>query len=174
MSMILVWERNHITKIGYRISKLQKRKLDLIEDNRTMENDINRLLSGERITTVLNSLDLGLAYNVALAQNEGVNAGTNNNAKNDTIKEAKKPGANAKNHRAGNALLSKNTAVKSDANAGVKKAELNLAKAKVVHAKPSDEKAVDASLNVKGAAAVDNLMLSRIDVIDLGSIVKEF
>lgn len=62
MSLILVWEQNHITRIGYRISSLQKLKVDLIEENRTLEHEVNKLISGDRISQVIKSFNLDLVY----------------------------------------------------------------------------------------------------------------
>lgn len=60
MSLVLVWQQHHITRMGYRISSLQKRKIDLTEDNRLLEHKINKLISGDRISQVINSFDLNL------------------------------------------------------------------------------------------------------------------
>ncbi|MGR3319604.1 MAG: hypothetical protein ACUZ8O_14140 [Candidatus Anammoxibacter sp.] len=62
MSLILVWEQNNITRIGYRISSLQKRKIDLIEENRMLDHEVNKLISGERISKVIKSFNLNLVY----------------------------------------------------------------------------------------------------------------
>ena len=62
MSLILVWEQNNITRIGYRVSSLHKRKIDLIEENRMLEYEVNKLVSGERISKVIKSFNLNLVY----------------------------------------------------------------------------------------------------------------
>lgn len=62
MSLILVWEQNHITRTGYRISSLQKRKVDLVEENRMLEHEVNKLISGERIGQIIKSFNLDLVY----------------------------------------------------------------------------------------------------------------
>ncbi len=65
MSLVLVWEQNHITKVGYNISSLQKRKTDLIEKNRVLEHGIGKLLSGDRICQVIDSLNLEFVYDIS-------------------------------------------------------------------------------------------------------------
>lgn len=58
MSLVLVWERNHITKSGYRISALQKQKINLLEDNKILELKICKVLSDDGLCQLINSLDL--------------------------------------------------------------------------------------------------------------------
>lgn len=62
MSLVLVWERKHTTRIGYRISNLQKHKIDLIEGNRKLKLGVSKLLSGDRIAQVMETLNMDLAY----------------------------------------------------------------------------------------------------------------
>lgn len=62
MSLIMVWERNQITKIGYEVSRLQNRKNDLIEENRILRLKTGNLLAEERIAFLIKSLDLNLVY----------------------------------------------------------------------------------------------------------------
>lgn len=62
MSLMLVWEQNHITKIGYRISSLQKCKVDLTEENRMLEHEVNKLISDDRISQVIKSFNLNLVH----------------------------------------------------------------------------------------------------------------
>ncbi|MGR3220540.1 MAG: hypothetical protein ACUZ8H_12115 [Candidatus Anammoxibacter sp.] len=62
LSLILVWEQNNITRIGYRIASLDKRKIDLIEENRMLEHEVNKLITSERISKVIKSFNLNLVY----------------------------------------------------------------------------------------------------------------
>ena len=62
LSIVLVWEQNHITKIGYSIAKLQKQRIDLIEENRKLELEVDKLIAGERISEVIKSFKLNLVH----------------------------------------------------------------------------------------------------------------
>lgn len=62
LSLVLVWEQNHIIKIGYGTAKLQKQKIDLIEENRKLELEVGKLISGNRISEVIKSFRLNLVH----------------------------------------------------------------------------------------------------------------
>ena len=64
MSLVLVWERNHITKSGYRISALQKQKIDLLEDNKVFEMKICDVFSDDGLSALIDSLDLHFVCNM--------------------------------------------------------------------------------------------------------------
>ncbi|MGR3178964.1 MAG: hypothetical protein ACUZ8E_13000 [Candidatus Anammoxibacter sp.] len=47
--------------MAIRISSLHKRKIDLIEENRMLEHEVNKLVSGERMSEVIKAYNLNLA-----------------------------------------------------------------------------------------------------------------
>lgn len=70
LALVSVWEKNRITKSGYEISSLQKRKIDLIEENRLLELQISKQLSGERIYKVIAAMDLHYSYSLKIINKE--------------------------------------------------------------------------------------------------------
>jgi len=60
MGMFLVWQRSEIRRVGYQCGSLQKRAMQLEEENRRLLSDVCALKSPQLVMSKARSMELGL------------------------------------------------------------------------------------------------------------------